>query len=86
MTYGGLYNTGTRKLIVDRRDTGNFEIKVDGYFTWEDRRYQIAEVEDFELNTGWLIVGRVLEGAVRNKIVDLKAESPLTFSQTLGVE
>jgi hypothetical protein len=85
MTYGGLYNTGTRKLIVDRRDVGDFEIKVDGYFTWENQRYQIAEVEDFELNTGWVIVGRVVEGAVRNKIVDLKAESPLTFAQEIGV-
>jgi hypothetical protein len=85
MTYGGLYQTGIRKLIVDRRDVGDFEIRVDGYFTWEGKRYQIAEVEDFELNTGWLIVGRVVEGAVRNMIVDLKAESPLTFSQQTGV-
>jgi hypothetical protein len=85
MTYGGLYQTGTRKLIVDRRDVGDFEIKVDGYFTWEGKRYQIDSVEDFELNTGWVIVGRVVEGAIRNMIVDLKAESPLTFSQTVGV-
>ncbi len=86
MTYGGLYNTGTRKIIVDRRDVGDFEIKVDGYFTWQGNRYQIAEVVDVEFDTGWLILGRVVDGAIRNKIVDLKAESPLTFSHTLGVE
>lgn len=82
--YGGYFDTAIRKLIVDPRDLGDFEIKTGDYYIWEGERFEVSKVFDLENQSALLILGRNVEGSVRYMIEDVSIESTLQLTQTIA--
>lgn len=83
-TYGGFYDTSRRRLIIDRRDVpSDFDVEIDDYFIFEDRRWQVAEVEEFEFKTGLIIIGQEAKMAPLGKTFDVSVQSTLNLSQSV---
>jgi len=80
-SYGALYDTAIRKIIIDVRDLGDFKIEIDDYFIWDGKRWQVNEIVDLEYNTAYLIIGRLVEGAPRYMIESVDLESNLQLGQ-----
>lgn len=61
--YGGVYEVGTRLFVIDARDVPkDFEIGMDDWIVYDNRRYNPKSIDRLEQNGGWLIVGRETEG------------------------
>jgi hypothetical protein len=60
---GGSTDIGTRDFIIDRRDTPSIpNLTNDDWIIFSGAKYQIAAVETFEPNAGWIITTRELVG------------------------
>jgi hypothetical protein len=54
--YGGTYDAGTRMFIVDTRDMPDgYEFSNDDWLIYNNRRYDIKTIEEFEQK--WLALG-----------------------------
>jgi hypothetical protein len=62
-TMGGVFDTAKRRLILDSRDIGSYVPANRDYFTYENRRWNIIETQEFEIGVGWMIVGQEVQGA-----------------------
>ena len=80
--YGAYYDTAIRKLIVDPRDLGDFNIKPDDYFIVEGERFQVGRVFNLYNGTVIMVIGRHVEGSKRYMITDAIVESTLQITQT----
>jgi len=62
---GGTFDMGDRVFIVDRRDVpSTLELMKDDWIIYDDRRYDIKSIEEYEQKTAWLIVGKLIAGVV----------------------
>lgn len=82
--YGGYYDTAIRKLIVDPRDLGDFEIEDGDYYIWEGKRYEVSKTFDLENQSAILVLGRNVEGSIRYMIQDVSIESTIQFTQVVA--
>ncbi|KKN11706.1 hypothetical protein LCGC14_1023780 [marine sediment metagenome] len=82
--YGAYYDTALRKLIVDPRDLGDFNIDTDDYFIVEGERFQVVRAFKLYNSTAILVLGRHVEGSKRYMITDAHIESTLIVEQTIG--
>jgi len=80
-TYGGTYDTSLRKVIIDAKDLGDFEIEMDDYFIFEGRRWQVSQISEFEFKTAYFIVGKEVKGTSRYFIREIALEDTLQFIQ-----
>ena len=83
-TYGGFYDTSLRRIIIDRQDVGDFKIELGDYFIWDEGRWEIAKVGEYELQTGYLLHARLVEGVTRYQVTEVSLESNLTFSHEVS--
>jgi hypothetical protein len=83
-TYGGLYETSLRRLIIDRQDLGDYTIELGDYFIWGERRWEVAKVAEFELQTGFMVWGKMVEGTTRYQVSEISLESALTLTQEVA--
>ena len=60
---GGMFDTGTRIFIIDRRDASFDDLNNDDWIVYEHKRFELKWIDEFEQQTAWLIVGKELEGA-----------------------
>ena len=58
---GGTYDPGERRFIIDRTDASSWDLVKDDWIVYDDKRYEIKTIEEFEQNTAWLVVGREVE-------------------------
>jgi hypothetical protein len=84
-TYGGIFDTGKRRLILDSKDIGSYEPRIGDYFTYTNKRWNVTEVHAFEYNTGYTIVGQFVDGAPVREIHNESARSRCIFSDTVEV-
>jgi hypothetical protein len=61
---GGMYDVGMRTFIIDRRDASFTDLNNDDWIVFDNKRYDIKAIQEFEQRTAWLIVARELEGVV----------------------
>lgn len=85
-TYGGTYDTSLRKVIIDARDLGDFEIELEDYFIYNGRRYQVSKIDEFEFQTAFLIIGKEVKGTPRYLIEEIALEDTLQFTQEVTKE
>lgn len=65
----GTYSTGTRVFIVDRLDVPNLpDLSQDDWIVYDGAKYQVGEVEAFEVNAGWVITAKRVAGEVPEQI------------------
>lgn len=59
---GGTYDPGQRRFIIDRSDvSSSWELSQDDWIVYNNKRYDIKTIDDFEQNTAWLVVAREIE-------------------------
>jgi hypothetical protein len=78
--YGGYYDTSTRQVMVDADDLGDFEIEVDDYFIWNEKRWQVSETFPYELDTAFILIVRMVEGSPRHMVSEIALENVLTLT------
>lgn len=67
---GGQGWDGTsRAFIFEGRDLPGYEWEVEDWIVYRDKRYDVAEIETLEYDTGWLIIGKEVKGSVAERII-----------------
>lgn len=79
-TYGALFDTALRQVIIDAQDVIDFEIETDDYFIWDNERWQVSKVMDMEFGTGYTIIARMVEGSPRHMVEEIALESQLQLT------
>ena len=46
-----------------------YDWNVEDWIVYNDRRYDVAEVEELDFNAGWLIIGKEVKGVVPERII-----------------
>jgi len=82
---GGTYDAGRRIFIVDRDDTPALDLTNNSYLVYRNRKYEIESFQEYEFESGWIIVGRELIGEVPEQIYLLSADNLLTLEGGINV-
>ena len=86
-TVSGAYDTGLGHFIIDRSDCASLlTLGVDDWIVYENRKYQIHEVESFEVNMGWIITAEEMVGEVPTQVRDLSSGNQITLTDEVGNE
>ncbi len=79
--YGGSFDSGTREFVIDARDLVNgYEISLDDWIIYDDRRYEIKNIEKLEQNTGWHVTGKMILGTPVAKVATIS--DTLNFTES----
>lgn len=79
---GGRWDAGTKTFIVERRDVpGISELTMDDWIVYASRRFQITDVWEYEFDSGWIINAKMVGGITPKRILNLRGEDNVTFSQ-----
>jgi len=63
MVQGGTFDPGLRDFIIDRTDvTPAWTIKKDDWIVYDNKRYDVKYVEEYEYKTAWYIQAKLVEG------------------------
>jgi hypothetical protein len=82
--YGGTYDAGSRMFIIDARDLpSDYEIVNDDWLVYDNRRYDIKDITEFEQHTGWIITGREVKGVRPEQIFYMAADNTLDMGQEI---
>lgn len=80
---GGHYDASQREFIIDRRDVPALpELTADDWIVYNRRKYQVKNIESFEVDAGWVIAARELVGERPEQVFDLRAESYLELQSS----
>ena len=68
-TVSGAYDTGLSSFIIDRSDCPGLKtLTVDDWISYNNRKYQIHEIESYEVDMGWIITAEEMPGEVPMKV------------------
>lgn len=62
MVQGGVFETGRRVFIIDRRDARGLVLTHDDWLVWNGNKYQFEKIEEMEFDSGWMIYAKLLVG------------------------
>lgn len=63
-TTGGFFDPEDRRIILDRQDMpANFNPKIDDYIIFQNNKYEVSEVYEFEEDSANMFVARKIRGA-----------------------
>jgi len=81
--YGGTYDQGVRWFFIDPRDLPiGYDIKMDDWIVYNNKKYEIKQVKDNEFDGLWEILGAELIGVTPNQIQNLTGYSIVDIQQT----
>lgn len=84
---GGTYDQGARDFIIDRRDCPDLPtLTQDDWLVYNDTKFQIKEVQEFEFGAGWVITTSEIVGERPEQIFVMTAEAFLDFEASLETE
>ena len=84
---GGTSDIGKRDFIIDRRDCRHLtELTADDWLVYKREKYQIATVETFEEDAGWIITAKKLVGEVPESHVSFGVTDQLVFVSVATAE
>ncbi len=76
--YGGSFDSGLRKFIIDARDLpAGFEFTNDDWLVYNGRRYEIKAIWEFKFGAAWIVVGKELMGRTAEQVHLVVADSLL---------
>jgi hypothetical protein len=59
--YGGSVESGLREFVIDARDLpAGYSIGLDDWIIYNDRRYDIKNMEELEQHSGWHITAKMI--------------------------
>ena len=63
MVMGGGWDVGKRTFIIDRKDVpADLILQKDDWIVFDNRRFEIATLTEYEYSTAWVVVGQELTG------------------------
>lgn len=83
MVYGGSFDTSSRVFIIDQRDVRAIPddgIQLDDWIVYKGHRYELKQIEEFDLGGAWMITGKRVYGSVHEQIFPMVADSWLDLS------
>lgn len=83
--YGALFDTSLRKIIIDANDLGTFNIEINDYIIWNEKRWQVAQFQELEYQTAFVIFVRMVEGTIRHMVEEISLETNLQITQEVEV-
>ena len=79
--YGGSFDSGLRKFIIDARDMPKgFEFTSDDWLVYNGRRYEVKAIWEFEFGAAWVVVGKELMGRIAEQVHLVAADSLLSLA------
>jgi hypothetical protein len=72
----------TRAFIFEGRDLPGYEWEVEDWIVYDDKRYDVATIEDLDFNSGWMIIGKEVEGTVPERIINVNVVETMTVTDT----
>lgn len=69
------------RIIVDKKDI-DFELTHDHWAIFQERRWDVNKIEDFQLGTGFIVTLRQLEGGERKLVAESNGYNCLDLSHT----
>lgn len=83
MVYGGTFDSGARVFIIDQRDIRDVnEIREDDWIVYKGRRYEMKQIEEFDLGGAWMITAKRVYGSDLEQIFPLVADNYLDIQDT----
>ena len=80
---GGTFDMGDRVFIIDRRDVpSTLDLMKDDWIIYDDRRYDIKAIDEYEQRTAWLIVGKLIAGVIPEQHRRTYPDDILNLTQT----
>ncbi len=61
-TMGGFFDPEDRRVLLDASDLGGHDPQVHDYFIFQNKRYDVKEVFEFENNYAYGLLGRMIRG------------------------
>lgn len=81
-TVGGHYDLSTKDFVIALRDLPrSFEPKLDDYIEFENKKYTIRDITEFEYGQAVIITAKHLDGEPLLKQINASITSTLTISQ-----
>lgn len=81
--YGALYDSSLRQVVIDADDLNDFEIEINDYLIWNEKRWQVSQVQELEYQTAYNILIKMVEGTIRNMVEEVSLETNLQLSQEI---
>lgn len=82
---GGSVDTGLREFVIDARDLpSGYYISLEDWIVYDNRRYEIKNIEQLEQHTGWHITGKMVIGSPIPK--EAIVSQSLNFTESLDNE
>jgi len=80
MVQGGGFDVGKRTFLIDARDLPKgFMIEKDDWIVFDDRHYDIDNINEYGYKSAWIVVGKELRGRTESMdILDLVVMDTLT--------
>ncbi len=83
MVYGGTFDSGARVFIIDQRDIRDVDdIREDDWIVYKGNRYEMKQIEEFDLGGAWMITAKRVYGSDLEQIFPLVADSYLDIQDT----
>lgn len=71
--YGMSYDASVRTFVLDGRDLpSNFELNKDDWIRYENRRYNIKDITEFEQFAGWIVVAKYDIGSTAEQDITIQ--------------
>lgn len=79
---GGTYDPGKRVFIIDRADVPDWDLEQDDWIVYENKRYDIKAIDEFEQKTAWLVIAKEVEGVTPEQDHRETTESLMTLEDS----
>ena len=74
-----LYDETTREFIIEQKDArGLTALTPDDWIVHKDKKWQVASVEDFEVNSAWVVT--TMDAGVPQQTKEVRVESVLSLN------
>lgn len=85
-TYGGIYDTNERRIILDGNDLPNqFEPETGQSLIFDGKRWDIKEAQKFQVGKGYLILARQVANMDLKNLIKRFIHSDLILTDTVEV-
>ena len=85
-TYGGLYDTTTRRVILDAVDLPNqFTPEIGQTLIFDARRWDIKKVQEFQIGRGFFLIVKQVTSIDLEQLIKRHVFNDFTLTQTVGV-
>lgn len=83
-TYGGVFETGTRSILIHRKDLPNgFVLGIENwYIVIKHIRYEIVSIDEY-LDEAYFINVKELKGAQRNETFEVEVKQEINIEDTV---